>query len=106
MHFDGRIGSAKNSGFQAVNLAANLGASRILLVGFDMQLDGGSHWHGDHGPGLTNPTGEKIQRWRSDLDAAAPALAEAGVEVINTSRVSALTAYRKADLLEAVGVVE
>lgn len=101
MQFDGRIGSARNSGFQAVNLAANLGAARIILVGFDMNLKAGTHWHGDHEGGLTNPTDMKIKQWAAAMDAAADDLRGIGVEVINASPVSSLTAYPKMTLCEA-----
>ncbi|GAG61285.1 unnamed protein product [marine sediment metagenome] len=39
-----------NSGYQAINLAAHLGASRIILLGFDLKpaTDGRHHWFGDH----------------------------------------------------------
>jgi hypothetical protein len=102
MQFDGRIGWARNSGFQAVNMAACFGATRIVLVGFDMTLEGGSHWHGDHGTGLSNPTQKRMAEWRRDMDAAASDLARIGVEAINASKVSALVNYRKAPLLDAV----
>jgi hypothetical protein len=79
-----------NSGFQAVNLAINLGARRIALVGFDYC---GGHWHEDHPPALRNPTVDQLRRWRERLDAAAPAIAARGVEVVNLSDRSALKAY-------------
>lgn len=79
-----------NSGFQAVNLAVNLGARRIALVGFDYC---GSHWHADHPPTLRNPTADQLKRWRGHMDAAAPAIAARGVEVENLSERTALKAY-------------
>lgn len=96
------IGWGGNSGFQAVNLAAHFGVRRIVLVGFDMQLRTGIHWHGRHGRGLNNPTRHNVERWRRVLDQAAPALAALGVEVVNVSPVSALTAYPKMSLEEAL----
>lgn len=101
MQFDRCIGSAKNSGFQAVNLAACFGASRIILIGFDMTLAGGSHWHGDHTGGLTNPSKVKIRQWATAMDGAAVDLLHIGVEVLNASPVSSLTAYPKMTLSEA-----
>jgi hypothetical protein len=89
----GVIGDGGNSGFQALNLAVQFGARRIGLVGFDMRADGGLHWHGRHDRGLNNPTGDLFVRWRRVLDGVAPRLASLGVEVLNLSRVSALTAY-------------
>jgi hypothetical protein len=51
----GVIGSGGNSGFQALNLALQFGARRVILVGFDLNLAGGVHWHG-RTPRLNNPT--------------------------------------------------
>jgi len=75
---------------------------RILLVGFDMSLERGIHWHGAHRDRLNNPPQGRIGIWRKRLDAAAPAIAARGIEVINTSPDSALTAYRKISLHEAL----
>lgn len=51
----GRIHYGSNSGFAAVNLAIQLGATEIKLVGFDMKRTGGrEHFFGDHPPGLHN----------------------------------------------------
>lgn len=41
--------SGPDSGSMAMNLAYHFGASRIVLLGFDMGFSGGeSHWHPDH----------------------------------------------------------
>lgn len=97
MLFDtpGCLGNGGGGGFQAVNLAAQCKVSKIILVGFDMHAEGGVHWHGLHGDGLQNPALEHMQRWRDLMDAAAPTLAERGIEVVNCSQWSALRAYRK-----------
>ncbi len=104
MAFDrfGEIGSGGNSGFQAVNLAAQAGASRIVLVGFDYSLARGVHWHGPHPPGMNNPSGVNCARWRADLDAAAPLLQSLGIEVLNASPYSTLTAFEKRPLRECL----
>jgi hypothetical protein len=39
----GYVGGGANSGFQALNLVVQWGAKRILLIGYDMRLDLGSH---------------------------------------------------------------
>ncbi len=96
------IGDGGNSGFQAINLAAQFGAKRIALIGYDMRLDLGIHWHGRHPQGLNNPSEHNIARWRRSVDAAAPVLDALGIEVINCSPVSALTAYPKMTLSEAL----
>jgi len=94
----GVIGSGSNSGFQAVNLAVQAGARRVVLVGYDYRDDLGLHWHGRHPPGLNNPKAPMLARWAAALDGQAAALKALNVEVLNTSPVSALTAFRKIDL--------
>lgn len=91
-----------NGGFQAINLAVQFGASRLLLVGFDMRIDLGVHWHGKHERGMNNPSKTTVEKWRAHLDGQAARLKELGVEVINCSLVSALTAYPKMSLEEAL----
>ncbi len=98
----GEIGSGGNSGFQAVNLAAQAGASRIVLVGFDYSLARGVHWHGKHPPGMNNPSETNCARWRGDLDACAGLLAGLGIEVLNASPYSTLTAFEKRPLRECL----
>lgn len=99
----GVIGTGGNSGFQALNLCAQFGAKRILLVGFDMTLEHGSHWHGDHIDGFRNPEAELMAKWRRTLDAQANTLSEYGIDVINTSPLSALRNFRKATIEEVMG---
>lgn len=103
MQAAGRIGYGGNSGFQALNLALQFGARRVILVGFDMHLADGVHWHGRHAANLNNPTAASLARWAALLDRQAPAIAALGVEVLNASPASALTAYRKVPLEDALG---
>jgi hypothetical protein len=98
----GEIGWGGNSGFGAINLAVQFGARRIILVGFDMRIDKGIHWHGPHKGGLTNPNAKNVERWRRVIEEAAPILGALGVEVINASPVSALGAYPKMSFTEAI----
>lgn len=101
MLFDqlGEVGWGKNSGFQALNLIAQLGVKRVLLIGIDATTKHGVHWHGRHHR-LKNPTEEDTVVWRKLFDEAAPVLAARGIEVYNGSQVSELKAYRKIDLRE------
>jgi hypothetical protein len=98
----GFVGYGGNSGFHAVNLALQFGAARIVLVGFDYRVDRGVHWHGRHGGRLNNPTELITRRWRARLDATAPTFTRLGIEVINASEHSTLTAFPKRPLLEAI----
>jgi hypothetical protein len=87
-----------NSGAQAVQIAAKSGASRILLLGFDMHRNNGDHWHGAHPPGLRNTTDALYVKFVAQYAELAPHLAARGVDVVNCSEGSALTAFRKAPL--------
>lgn len=96
----GVIGSFGNSGAQLVNLVVQFGARRVILVGFDY---GGEHWHGRHPARLNNPKAEVLATWATRLDRQALRFLELGVEVLNASPISALKAYPKVTLSEALG---
>lgn len=98
----GAIGAGGNSGFQALNLAVQFGAMRILLVGFDMHMAAGVHWHGDHGKGLNNPRDHNFMKWRRTFDKAARTIRDIGVDVVNASLDSALTAFPKMTVEQAM----
>lgn len=89
----GTIAGGGGSGFQALNLAVQFGCRDIALVGLDATLAHGTHWHGDHGPGLKNPLEETAAIWRAAMDRAGPALSRMGVAVVNCSPVSVITAF-------------
>jgi hypothetical protein len=96
------VGWGGNSGFQSINLVLQFGVSRIILVGYDMSIDRGTHWHGDHPQGLSNPRSRNVDRWRRALDNAVVDIERLGVEVINTSMDSALCSYPKMQFEEAL----
>jgi len=98
----GFVGWGGNSGFHCLNLTIQFFCKRTILVGFDMNLNEGSHWHGDHPNGMHNPTKANVDRWRRTFDAAAPVVRRLGIEVINTSMKSALVNYPKMSLVEAL----
>lgn len=98
----GIVGWGSNGGFQAINLAVQLEARRILLCGFDCSIEKGIHFHGSHPSPLNNPRQASVDRWRAVLDAQAPLLEQIGIEVINCAPHSRLTAYRRQPLLEAL----
>jgi hypothetical protein len=95
----GTLGAGGNSGFQAVNLAAQLGARRVVLIGFDFK---GRHWHDDHAKPLRNPDPSGMLRWVGHMDAAAEQYRAWGVEIVNASPVSALRAYPRVPIEEAL----
>jgi len=87
------IGST--SGLRSIYLAEKFGASLILLVGFDMHDNGGTHWHPPHNTrvGLRNPGENEMRQWREDVERVADKFAERGTKVINCTPGSALTCF-------------
>lgn len=90
------IGAGGNSGFQALNLAVQFGATRIILVGFDMSDRGGIHWYGrNNWMNANNPNENNFRRWRSAFANAAVFLKDAGVDVVNVSGATTLNCFRR-----------
>lgn len=93
----GRIGWGGNSGYCAIGLAYQFGASRIVLVGFDQQ---GDHWHEPHPARVRKPA--NFPMWRVRFEELAHGLARAGVEIVNSSRETSLTCFRRQALREVL----
>lgn len=94
----------RNSGYQAIGLAAHLGARRILLLGYDMRAgeEKGKpklHWFGDH-PGGTSP--RVFEQMVPCFDGLVKPLAERGIEILNCTPRSALKAFPFMDLAAAL----
>jgi len=90
----GEVHSGGNSGYQAINLAYLLGATRIILIGFDMRWTGGkAHWFGNHPEGLTN---QEPDRYIKAFRTIKPD--KYGLEIINCSRATALDAFPRRNL--------
>jgi hypothetical protein len=98
--------TGRNSGYQAVNLAVHLGASRILLLGFDMSptAEGQQHWHAPH-PDHT-PSPYEYPQWLAAWPSLVEPLAAAGVTVINCSRRTVLTTFPCAPLADELARLE
>ncbi len=90
----GTIGWGGNSGFHAINLAAQFGAKKIILCGFDFTIENGRHFFGDH-PYKGGPSAPNCKQWARIIDDGAYALEDRGIEVINCSPISALQAFPK-----------
>ncbi len=86
-----------NSGYTALHIAAQAGAKRILLFGFDMRMGEQSHWHGDHPKPLRNSTHSSYRRFIERFDGLASILKRRGVEVLNATPGSALKCFQKID---------
>ena len=97
-----------NSGYQAINLAFHFGVSRIVLLGYDMHVDGArTHWHAGY-PGHTAESQEHSLRdvFLPCFSTLVGPLAAAGVEVINCTPGSALTCWPSRALAEVLAETE
>jgi hypothetical protein len=90
-----------HSGFQALNLAIQFGAKKIVLVGFDMTLANGTHWK-PNDRGVARPDAGRTESWRVALDGCAEQIRALGVNVLNASDKSVLRAYEKTTLQQAL----
>lgn len=89
-----------NSGFQAINLATLFGARKVVLIGFDMRraADGRQHWFGEHPAPLVQTC--LFDEWIHKSEAMAKDAREQGIDIVNCTPDSALTAFRRANLEE------
>jgi hypothetical protein len=97
----GRISFGSNSGHQAIHMAYHLGATRIVLLGYDFKSSGsgtGQHFFGEHPEPLK--TGHDYKRWLASMQILANDLNAAGVEVINCTRDTAITCFPRAHIAE------
>lgn len=91
--------TGRNSGYQAINLCAHLGASRILLLGYDMKRHGGKgHWFGDYKGWTPSPYQQFLQAFPTLVEP----LKALGIEVINCTRTTALTVFPRMTIEEAL----
>lgn len=89
--------TGKNSGYMAVNVAVHKGASRILLLGYDMG-GGRQHFFGEH-PDKSRPPFRVCLRNFATL---VKPLEELGIEIINCTRSTALKCFPQMSLEEAL----
>lgn len=96
----GVIGSGKNSGFQALNIAVQFGAKRILLVGFDLA---GQHYYGRNdwfkaGNPDKGVFDACLKAWRENTDP----IRDLGVQVFNSNSSSALRCFPKHSIRDTI----
>jgi hypothetical protein len=108
----------QNSGASAISLAAHLGAKRIILLGFDMNVDptGKKHWHNLYKSATPPPARGNIppKRHKGRVIAKIPPFSKhlrgfpeiarnakaMGIEILNASPDSAITVFPKFSLKE------
>jgi hypothetical protein len=88
--FNGAV-SGENSGLLAIRVAVSLGATRVLLCGFDM---GGTHFFGPHHEPRWNTSLQRFEIFKKQFANYRPK----GVEIINCTEGSALKCYPMAKL--------
>lgn len=93
--------TCRNSGGAAINLAVHFGARRIILLGYDMSMPAGlkrEHFFGQHKFPLRG--GSPYQMFREQFKKMVKPLGDAGVRVVNCTRVTELDCFPKRDLRE------
>lgn len=91
-----------NSGYGAINLAIHLGATRIVLLGYDMQAESSNtHWHDGYPRRHNNDIYNRIIPYFESLIVP---LEELGVEVINANLRSRLNCFSQCSIEEALGL--
>lgn len=80
-------------------MAHKAGASRVVLLGYDCQHTGGrAHWHGDHPRKLGNAG--SVDKWKFHFRKLAKELL--GIEIVNATRQTALEAFPRVSLEDAL----
>jgi len=92
-----------NSGYQAIHVAVQAGARRVLLCGFDLRGEG--HWHGIHPDPLRNAGEGLFPRWIEWYETLFKDLSSMDVEVLNCTPNSALQLWPCVSLDEALLLV-
>jgi len=93
----GHVRTGSNSGFQALHLAASLGATTVILLGVDFTDDGArSHWFGLH-PGALDQH-SNVEQWRDLMRDLTDELERRGLCIMNAGRQSTLSWLPQIDL--------
>lgn len=90
----------KCSGYQTINVAVHLGARRIVLVGYDCKRSaaGALHWYECRGTAGASD----FAIWSRHYATLPPVLKAIGVDVLNASRDTAITAFPRISLENAL----
>jgi hypothetical protein len=93
--------NGRNSGYLALNLAVLYGASRIVLLGYDMGSKGRhSHFFGHH-PGAMHQH-SPYPMFIAKFETAVAPLKALGIAVVNCSRATALTCFPRGELRQVL----
>lgn len=89
----GNIRTGMNSGYQAIHLALQTKPARLLVLGVDLTIKHGVHWHGLHSNGMSNPSERFLERCRPWFSALREIADKQGTSVINCSQISKLDCF-------------
>jgi hypothetical protein len=89
-HLESKISGSFNSGQRAIELAIHMGATRVLLVGYDCSIRHGAHWHGQHSI-LANPDSFSVNRWHEEFKRLQQKYSS--IEILNCSRRTRLKCF-------------
>lgn len=90
-----------NSGYLAIGLAYHFGASRIVLLGYDMHTNGTeTHWHPGHPNWTPESQAKALAGYVPHFASLVTPLKAAGVEILNATPGSALMCFPFAPLAE------
>lgn len=87
----------RNSGSAAIDYAMKLGATTIILLGYDCSIKNGTHWHGDHEE-LKNPKQHNVDVWHKDYLHLSRVAKHLGVRIVNCSRYTEIECFQRGDV--------
>lgn len=94
--------SGMNSGALGIMTADLLGCARILLLGFDLHADKGSHYFGDHPDELKSTPDHRFQVFINQINNIKLGLDYRGIDLVNCTHGSALTSVPYQPLRECI----
>ena len=89
------IHEGENTGFQGINLSYHFKPKKIILLGYDMTK---GHWFGEHPTELREKS--DFRRFIPAFTALAEDLKTEGIEVVNCSRLTELTCFRRSRIVD------
>lgn len=94
----------RNSGYAAINCAVHLGASRIVLLGYDMSVapNGRTHFFGEH----PERSAAKPESFVATYLTLVEPLKLLGIDVVNATRRTALRCFPRVPLESALASCE
>jgi hypothetical protein len=96
------IRTVGSSGYAAINLAVLKRARRLVLLGYDYNINGAHHYHSAYPWYKPIAHGPSWGYWAGNYEAIMPDLDALGVQVFNASPDSAITCFEKITIEQAL----